>query len=250
MLNMRVDVLLAPSDLTPLMVVGRVVVVFDVLRATTSIAAALSAGVHEIELCPSVQAARIAAALCSGPRILAGEENCVMPDGFDLGNSPRAFDAQRHGGRRLILATTNGTRAMLSARGALRLLAGALVNRAAVADALHRDGRDTTLLCAGTNGLYAMEDHFGAGALLDALLDRRHLDLGNDAARTALLMWRAYAGRARELLAESQGGANIIAAGLESDIDHCAQLDIYPVVGEASGEPLVVRPIVDASSGK
>src|SRR5438552_3276073 len=95
---LAVEVVFLPTDLLPRHVAGRSVVVFDVLRATTSITAALAAGVKEILVFGDVDAAARAAATCSGPRLLCGEVRCLPPAGFDLGNSPRAFDRAAHGG--------------------------------------------------------------------------------------------------------------------------------------------------------
>src|SRR5687767_9986732 len=98
--GMNVDVVLLPSELQPGQLAGRAVAVFDVLRATTTMAAALAAGVKEIRIFPDVAAARAAAAAYPGPQpILCGEAKCLPPPGFDLGNSPGAFQQAAHAGR-------------------------------------------------------------------------------------------------------------------------------------------------------
>src|SRR6185437_14796876 len=112
---MNVDVVLLPRNLVPEQVAGRMVVVFDVLRATTSIAAALAAGVREIRVFDSLEGARAAASDVGEERLLCGEHKCLPPQGFDLGNSPGAFGTQ-HRGRVMLLSTTNGTRAIVAAR--------------------------------------------------------------------------------------------------------------------------------------
>src|SRR5688572_26417492 len=115
-----VDVILLPAHLPPLAGADATVVVFDVLRATTSIAAALAAGVSEIHVFGSTALAREAAAAFgrNGDVLLCGEEQCLPPAGFDLGNSPGAFTPALHAGRTLFMSTTNGTRAILAAREA------------------------------------------------------------------------------------------------------------------------------------
>src|SRR6267142_7233593 len=120
---MRVDVVFLPSDLKPHHLEGRVVVVLDVLRATTTMTAALQAGIAEIFVYPDIESVRQAKKQM--PAALAcGEQNCLKPDGFDLGNSPGDFGEQ-HNGKRLLMSTTNGTKAILAARGAARIFAGA-----------------------------------------------------------------------------------------------------------------------------
>ena len=129
---MKIDVVLLPRDLRPADLAGRSVVVFDVLRATTSMTAALAAGVSEIRVFGDLTAAKEAAGSFAGPRLLCGEDRCLPPPGFDLGNSPGAFN-RAHAGRPAFMSTTNGTRAILAARGAASIFVGALVNAGAVA---------------------------------------------------------------------------------------------------------------------
>jgi 2-phosphosulfolactate phosphatase len=140
------------------------------------------------------------------------------------------------------MSTTNGTRAIIAARSAKLLLAGSLVNASAVARALAGAGLDVTLLCAGTNGQLAMEDVIGAGAVADALRKLAKVELESDAARMTLRLFQAARGDLRGALAEAAGGRNVIAAGLEADIDFAARLDVLDVVGRVHDAPLrVVR---------
>ena len=106
---------------------ARPVVVFDVLRATTTMAAALAAGIREIRIYGSTTAARVGA-VGNESLLLCGEEKCLPPRGFHLGNSPGAFSSQLHRDRVICMSTTNGTRAILAASDAHRIFTGALVN--------------------------------------------------------------------------------------------------------------------------
>src|SRR6185437_15784570 len=100
---------------------------------------------------------------------ICGERQAVKPPGFDLGNSPGAFVAERVAGKILMMSTTNGTRAIIAARGASAVLIGALVNARAVTGALISTGLDVTLLCSGTEGEISLEYILGAGAVIQAL---------------------------------------------------------------------------------
>src|SRR5438067_13203060 len=125
---MQIDVVPLPQLLRDEHVRDRVVVVFDVLRATTTIAVALAAGAKEIRVFDSLDAARAAASEFSEPKLLCGETKCLPPQGFDLGNSPGAYFPAVVQGKTLFLSTTNGTRALVAAREAPFLFTGALVN--------------------------------------------------------------------------------------------------------------------------
>jgi 2-phosphosulfolactate phosphatase len=99
-----IDVAMLPKDLTPDQIHNKTVVVFDVLRATTTMTAALAAGVREIRIFADIHSAAQAARQFAGPRILAGEVDCLPPIGFDLGNSPGAFTPDLHAGRTAFLS--------------------------------------------------------------------------------------------------------------------------------------------------
>jgi 2-phosphosulfolactate phosphatase len=241
---MDVDVAYLPGELSRLTLSGKTVVVFDVLRATTTIAAALAAGVREIRVFGGTAEARAGAASAgnSGDILLCGEEQCLPPAGFDLGNSPGTFDPTKHRGRTVCMSTTNGTRAILAARGAGRILAGALVNATAVADAAQKIGADVVLLCAGTNGAVAAEDVIGAGAMLHALRPLTHVRPQSDACWMSEDLFVAHRSDLASALRTARGGQNVLAAGLEADVDFAARLDALEVVGEVRpGDPPVIR---------
>lgn len=238
---MKAHVVLLPKDLTAADTTGRVVVVFDVLRATTSMLAALATGVKEIRVFDTLDAAAQAASSFSGPRLLCGERQCLCPPGFDLGNSPAAFTPQ-HAGQTLFMCTTNGTRAIVAAQQARMILIGALTNASAMARRLHQLGSDFTLLCAGTNGQIAMEDVLGAGAVLQALESSAPPELASDTARMALRLFQATRADLLAPLRQAQGGQNVIHAGLASDLEFAARLDATDQLGVVHKDPLRVLP--------
>lgn len=238
---MKVDVVPLPQLLQPHHLKGRAVVVFDVLRATTSMATALAAGASEVRAFGTLDAAKEAAQKSGNPnRLLCGEQNCVRPDGFDLGNSPLEFIADRVKGKSIFMCTTNGTRALLAARGATRCFAAALINRSATARVLRQIGLDVTLLCSGTNGEIAAEDLVGAGAVTDALGQVAR----TESAEQYLKLFREYKSDLPARFRGVSGGINIIRAGLEPDIDFAARLDVFDVVAEVTGDPPVARSIM------
>jgi 2-phosphosulfolactate phosphatase len=236
---MKVDVLFAPTDALPQVFEGRAVAVFDVVRATTTMTAALASGVKEIRLFPTIESAQVAAreSGLSVRAMLCGERNCLRPDGFDFGNSPGEMIRSWSAGQTLFMCTTNGTRAVIAARGAAALFTAALVNASAAARVLVRSGMDVILLCAGLKGEVALEDAIGAGAVIASMGD---VELISDRARIARRLFDGARGDLRGALAESAGGRNVLANGLGPDIDFAAQLDRYDVIGRVDGQALAV----------
>jgi 2-phosphosulfolactate phosphatase len=234
-----VEVVLTPAYLEGQPLTGKTVVVFDVLRATTTIASAFAAGIRSVHAFAELSDAKSAAAKQSPRPILCGEVNALPAPGVDLGNSPGQFTPQ-HAGRDLFMATTNGTRALNAARSASDLFVGALVNAAAAARAATATHRPVLLLGSGTNHQIAMEDVIGAGAVCQHLFQHGYFP-ANDAARMARRLFLA-AGDLPAVLRECQGGRNIIRAGLEGDIDFAARLDVFDFVAVVNTSDLIIRP--------
>lgn len=232
---MRADVVFLPSHLTPRHIEDRVVIVLDVFRATTTMAAALQAGVQEIFIYPDIESVMAAKKQMRGA-LACGEQNCLKPEGFDLGNSPGDF-GEEHIGKTLLMCTTNGTKAILAARGAARILTGAMVNGRAAAKKALETGKDVTLLCAGTNGEMALEDIIGAGMILSFLGQPER----NDAAVLSQEFFWSIRNDLMRVLRSSAGAQNIIRANLAKDIDFAARINIFTAVGEVKeGDPIRV----------
>jgi 2-phosphosulfolactate phosphatase len=237
---MKVQVVQLPRLLEPPHLADRTVVVFDVLRATSSITAALAAGVSEIHIFASTAEAEKDSKLFYGRPLLCGEQNCLPPAGFDLGNSPGDFSMQSHAGMTMFMSTTNGTRAIVAARGAPLVLCGALLNAFAVAQKLKEAGRDVTLLCSGTEGEPAKEDSIGAGAVIDALERIGPVTVDGEVATMAKALFKEAADDLPAALSATAGGQNVIRAGLQNDIAYSARLDLFTVVGKVLDDPLRV----------
>jgi 2-phosphosulfolactate phosphatase len=114
-----------------------------------------------------------------------------------------------------------------------------LVNATATARAAAGAGRDVLLLCSGTAGQVSMEDLIGAGAICDALIGLG-CEMASDIARIARRLFLGVRDNLPSVLRETQGGRNIIAAGLEPDIDFAARLDSLAVVGVVDGRELLI----------
>ena len=226
---------------------GGVAVVIDVLRASTTMITALAHGAAGIVPVADVdEARRLAGEL--GPRVvLGGERGGLRISGFDLGNSPREYTAERVAGQTVVITTTNGTAALHASRDAAEIVIGAVVNRTAVAEAVRRLAGDrgvVHLVCAGTDGLVSAEDVLAAGAILDAAVAAGRDDALDDAACEALGFFRRVAASGdvpAALVAEfrqSPGGSNLVDLGMEADLPIAAAIDslaVVPRLDRASG---------------
>jgi 2-phosphosulfolactate phosphatase len=233
----EVQVHLLPQLAPPDRLVGGLAVVVDVLRATTTMIHALAAGCTAVRPCAEVEEARtLADSMRAGRVLLGGERGGVPLDGFDLGNSPREYCARVCRGTTLVLTTTNGTRALLRAAEADRVLVAGFVNYSAVCEQLRQDGRPVHIVCAGTEGAITLEDTLLAGALIDFLSEAGAVSL-NDGARLA---WDCFENHGRVLLGAlqlSHGGAKLRQLGYDEDIQAAAQVDLFHFVPELRRDP-------------
>lgn len=218
---------------------GGIAVIIDVLRASTTIVTALANGAERVVPVADVEAACRLASAAGPAALIGGERGGVRIEGFDLGNSPFEYSADRVGGRTIVITTSNGTAALAASRGAREILIGAIVNRTAVADAIRRlagAGEDVHLVCGGTDGLVSAEDVLAAGAILDAAGADSAGELLDASARDALASFRRIAANGdvpAALVAEfrrSPGGVNLVALGMEADIPAAAAIDTLPLV--------------------
>ncbi len=231
---MRVDVVFGGASLAPSEVAGRVVAVIDVLRASSSIAAALANGARTVIPLesPDDVVTRAKAFERSDVR-LAGERRMVPIAGFDLGNSPLEFTREAVEGKTVIMTTTNGTPAIANAQGARDVVIASYVNYTAVLTMLRtalRGGADITIVCAGRERQFALEDAGCAGRFVSNVAKRLSGVEINDAAHACVLIDRKYGDHRMRLFEASEHGRALRLAGFDEDLVACAALDSYPVI--------------------
>jgi 2-phosphosulfolactate phosphatase len=193
-------------------------IVVDVLRATSTIAQALSAGYRRVLCCAEIEDARKLRAETEGS-IVGGERQAVRIEGFDVGASPREFLEPR--ADTLILSTTNGTQTILAAASRCdEVVLGSLLNLGAVAGHARERDRDVAIFCAGFKGAFALDDAYCAGRIVALLGAER-----SDAAIAAQLIADSFSDAHSALLARTYGPP-----GLEEDILFCSRESVLPVV--------------------
>jgi 2-phosphosulfolactate phosphatase len=246
----KADVLFTPAEFGALK--GRDLgqtdcIVFDVLRATSSMVTALA---HGAEAVIPVEEIDQALRLREKDRdiLLAGERNGLRISTesgvtFDLGNSPREFTPSTVAGRRIAMTTTNGTRAMVACGHARSVWIGSFLNLGATVEKISALKPVTLLLvCGGTFDEAAYEDVLCAGAVID-LLGKQVAEL-SDAALLASRTYRAEAADLSSALGRSRNGRRLLEQpNLRDDVAFCAQVDRLAVIAhlEKDGSVRVAR---------
>lgn len=212
---------------------GTCAVVIDVLRMTSVAATAIENGCAGLLAVAEPEAARAIAR--ERQALLGGERQALPLEGFDFGNSPLAYTRNRVSGRRLVMTTSNGTRAILAAEGARRLVLGGFVNATAVARALLEEGR-VAILCAGTLGAFTLEDAMAAGAILDRLERSGVGPVPDDMGRAALMLYRGARGDLAGALRGAGHVETLRSLGMQDDIAYCLSEDLLQAVPERGAD--------------
>lgn len=220
---------LAPTDVVP-----DCAIAVDVLRATTTIAAALAAGAEAVQAFSDLeQLIQVSEAWPAERRIRIGERGGKTVDGFDMGNSPLDCTPERVKGCRIFMSTTNGTRALQRVQAASVVLTAALTNRQAVVQSLQADQPDVVwIVGSGWEGSFSLEDTVCAGAIADSLLAAGNQDelVGNDETLAAIALYRQYQDNLLELLHQASHGKRLLRLNNHVDLEYCAQMDILDVL--------------------
>ncbi len=246
---------------------GGIAVVLDVLRASTTITQALASGAASVIPTATVAEAHAAAATIAGYPLpspssevpadvraksgilLGGERGGTLIPGFDLDNSPMKYAPGVVVDKTVIFTTTNGTQALMKCRLAERTLIGCFSNLHAVIALLANESRPIHLLCAGTDGMVSSDDALCAGAIATGVWAARNWPKWEgDELRLVMDFFTCRCQPMHEVvgaLRASHGGRNLIALGLEADIDRAARWDLFRLVPEFNAATRQLQPATD-----
>jgi 2-phosphosulfolactate phosphatase len=203
------------------------VVVIDIIRATSTIAAALHHGVKKMIPVEHVEDAE---KYKNGSYVLAGERDGIKIPHFHHGNSPFEFMGDDVRGKTVIHTTTNGTRCVLMAKGARNIVAGAFTNQDAVISWIRKENRNTILFCAGWHDHYVMDDALFAGAVVRELVEE--FRIVDDATLSAKLLYRYVRENMLRTVKQATHFKRLQRLGIENDIKFCMsnpQFDVVPI---------------------
>jgi 2-phosphosulfolactate phosphatase len=230
----KLEVIFAPAEYANLVardLSGTTCVVFDILRATSTMLTAFANGAKDI-----IPVSEIDEALALRRRdfeiLLAGERHGLRIENFDLGNSPREFTSTAVANRRIAITTTNGTRALRASSAAAEIYIGAFLNLSALATAVASSPHHHLLIiCAGTGEKVSLEDTLAAGALLQQMTNGKSSMIDaqwTDSAQIALATYNSYAHDLFAAFSLAHNGRRLLnIAELKQDVALCMQRDIF-----------------------
>lgn len=213
-----------------------IVVVIDILRATSAMCTAFHHGVDKIIPVATIEEAQI---YKNQGYLVGAERNGIALDGFDFGNSPFSYNTEKIKGKTIVISTTNGTQAIDAARNAYQVVIGAFTNMTALCDWLKLQNRNVLLLCSGWKNRLNLEDTLFAGAIVNILLKEKALFKSGDAALSAGFLYKAAQDNPFQYIRNSSHTARLAAMGLKKDIKYCFALDQTTIIPILKGKYLV-----------
>lgn len=223
----KIEVCFSPHQYSLFKKDKQVVVVVDILRATSAIVTAFAHGVSSMV---AVKTPEEAIELAKHGYLLAGERNGEKLEGFMFGNSPISFTNQAIAGKKIVITTTNGTQAIHKAADSEALAIGAFLNLDAVAEWCKRASMDVLVLCAGWKDKFNLEDTLFAGALSERLLAGGNWSTRCDSAYAALNLWKHAQHNLYGFLESSSHRHRLQHLQLEDDIRFCLELNHFDIV--------------------
>jgi 2-phosphosulfolactate phosphatase len=221
----KLDICFTPELLHLYQTEGRIVVVVDILRATSTIVTALQHGakciipVEKVEDCRNYK---------KNGYIIAAERDGVTAEGFDLGNSPFSYMGENIKNKTIALTTTNGTLAIEKSKNADEIVIGSFLNKKAVANYLMAQNKDVLIVCAGWKGKFNLEDTIFAGALTSYLKD--DFTLENDSVLASLWLQKHTMVNLKQYLLQSSHVQRLNNLNIQDDFEFCLQKNIYNIV--------------------
>ena len=195
-----------------------IVVVIDVLRATSAICAGFDNGVKSIIPVSTLEEAR---EYKDKGYLVGAERKGEIVDGFDFGNSPYSFKKEELRGEDIVLSTTNGTKTLNIASNAPIVVVGSLINLQALCEWLEKQNKNTLCLCSGWQDKFNLEDTICGGAICDYLLGTAKFTSNQDSSIAAKYLYLSSIDNLYGYLKASSHLNRLKKLNLNEDIKYC-----------------------------
>ena len=212
-----------------------IVVIIDVLRATSAMCTAFEFGVEKMIPVATLEEAQ---EYKNQGYLVGAERNGIAIEGFDFGNSPYSYMSDKIKNQTVVISTTNGTQAIEAAKNAYQVVVGAFTNITALCEWLSHQNRNVLLLCSGWKNKLNLEDSVFAGAVTERLLKTNLFETG-DAALAALFLYQQAEKSQLKFFHNSSHSKRLAQMGLKKDIKYCFALDKTRIIPVLQGKYLV-----------
>ena len=233
---MNIEVCFSPQSYPLFHNPGSIVVVIDILRASSAITTAFFNGVSKMIPVSTIEEAQ---EYKNAGFLVAAERNAEIVKGFDLGNSPFGYMSTKVKGKTIVITTTNGTQAIMAAKDAKKIIIGSFLNLDTIVEYLRKEKKDVIFLCAGWKNKFNLEDTLYAGAVAEQLIYKYNFNSTCDSALAALELYKLAKHDLYGFLANSSHRNRLEKLDLERDIRYCLTPNQCPVIPIMEGKFLV-----------
>ncbi len=223
----RIEVCYTPGEYDYFKDEFEIVVVIDVLRATTAICVAFEYGIKSIIPVPTLEDAL---EYKKKGFLVGAERKGQIVEGFDFGNSPYSYMKDEFKGKDVVLTTTNGTKSIATAKDADTLVIGALVNLDVLTKWLIKQNKNTLCLCSGWQDKFNLEDTICAGAISEALINTGKYTSIEDSSIAAKYLYLSAKDNYMGYLKSSSHRRRLRNLNLNEDIKYCLTPDKTNVI--------------------
>ena len=223
----KIEVCLTPSVFSEFRNDDAIVVVVDILRATSAIITAFMHGVRKIIPVATLEEAK---AYKDKGYLVAAERDGIVRDFADFGNSPYNFQQQKIRNREIVYSTTNGTHCIMMARNSYRVLIGGYLNLTALSDFIKAEQRDLLILCAGWKNKFNLEDTLFAGALAEKVLQDQNYGTICDSALASIDLWTIARADMMHYIEKAAQRHRLKKNGLDDVIEYCHTSDLPALI--------------------
>lgn len=233
---MNIEVCFSPQSYPLFQKPNVIVVIIDILRASSAITTAFFNGVSKMIPITTLEEAK---KYKENGFLVAAERDGKIIKGFDLGNSPFGYMNNRVKGKTIAITTTNGTQAINSAANASKIIIGSFLNLDTVIDFLKKEKKDVLFLCAGWKNKFNLEDTLFAGASADILINKHGFTSDCDSTIASVELYKLAKPNLFEFLSCSSHRNRLAKLDLERDIKYCLTANQCPVLPYMAGEFLL-----------
>jgi 2-phosphosulfolactate phosphatase len=230
------EVCFSPALFATYEVKDKIVVLVDILRATSTICTALYKGVKEIIPVATVEEAR---AYKEKGFMVAGERDGKVLDFADFGNSPFNFMNENIIGKSIVYSTTNGTAAIQMAKGCSLLVIGSYLNHQVLNDWLIKQNKDVIIFCSGWKNKFNLEDTVFAGALSESLLESGKFSTVCDSSLASIDLWKLAKNDLIKYIEKAAHRERLRKLGLDDVLEYCHTFNAAPVIPYQKNDSII-----------
>lgn len=213
-----------------------IIVVIDVLRATSAICAAFNNGVKELIPVSSIETAKEYQAKGF---LVGAERQGKIVEGFDFGNSPYSYMIPEVKDQTVVLSTTNGTKSINIAKTAGTVVIGALSNIDVLNEWLIKQNKNVLCLCSGWQDRFNLEDTICAGAIVEKLMETGDFSSEDDSSVAAKYLYLSAKDNIFGYLKSSAHRRRLKKLNLNKDIKFCLTANTAPVIPVLEGDRII-----------